>query len=485
MFIVKCNTTFLKPSLKKAAVVFMVAFFSVSTYGQKKYFAYDPKIPKWFPGLYYGPTSDSHFLYGTSQTKYSDPKKPLSQNIYLYRLEDHSSTHLAHHEVSTRLDSTGSSAIEFIEAKNKTYIISAGSLFITDGTPSGTKLLKSFGIRYCCGPNGSDLSRISPLFVDNDDLYFTYEDSLNTEYAGRDRPSSVSLWKTNGTQSGTRQISKSISEKYPYTYNFIGNAFINYSFDPNTLFYFSKGGLWKSSQNNRPFITLDDDLTASVIDSQTVTTSRGNFMCGLNYNKTGNALWRFSNSGNFEIIADGCDAIINTFDNRVFYTVNNQIWETDGTSLGERRLINFRGYEYENGISSCKAGNNLFIGMRKSNSTKNQFIKIGENGIFEDLSAIVNPHLGSRIEISCIKNKVLLRPALNNDRFLTFNLKNAELGRVLNDEPKQLRNTKANYILAQNFRSYRRWWLHRPFLLLETAPNQPNLGALLLLLDED
>lgn len=473
MFIVKCKASFLKLPLKKAAVVFLVAFFSISAYGQKFYLAYEPKIPEHSHAMYYGPISDSEFLYGTSS---SEGSSSYSQKIYLYRLENHSSTQLLEVRIPTLEDYLPLPRMQFIKDKFKSYIIANGKLIVSDGTPDNTKILKSFGTRYCCGFNGSNMSRISFLRIIDGNLYFSYEDSINTDDPYRQYINSMSIWKTDGTQLGTRQISRSINDYS--TGHFLGNVFINQSVAPNTAFYFSKGGLWKSSQNTKPFITLGDDLTKSFIRSRTVTTTRGNFMCGPNYRKSGKALWRFSNSGKFEIIANGCDAIINTFSNSVFYTIGNQLWETDGTSLGERKLLDLT--KNQNRISACQINGSSFLNFSYYNSKNTKFIKIDKNGIIEDLSSLVNFNLGENSNISCIKDKILFswyqRPQ-HHVSYLLFNPANKQVEKVIKRKPKQVENSNKNFILAQS-REYL-----RPFLLSETAP--PFLPSTLLLFDED
>lgn len=190
MFVAQRKTTFLKRPLKRITAVFLIAFFSISAHGQKFYLTYDPKIPKHSFDLFYGPIGDSEFLYGTSS---SEGSSFYSQKIYLYQLKNHSSTELLKVKIPISEMYLPPPVMQFIKDKFKSYIIANGKLIVSDGTPDNTKILKSFGTRYCCGFNGSNMSRISFLRIIDGNLYFSYEDSINTDDPYRQYINSMSI----------------------------------------------------------------------------------------------------------------------------------------------------------------------------------------------------------------------------------------------------------------------------------------------------
>lgn len=474
-------------SLFRRRVVFLLGIlvcFDASSQGFYSSSGPDIPIPVDNKVYYFGPIDESKFLYGVTKREgghlqdFINGPVSYSQTIYSYKIDTHTSTKLI------KLDFTESDFspelvripdfIRFVVGEKKSYIFASGRLLVTDGTPDGTKQLGAFGTRYCC-QIGSQMSRIYPLRLDGGDLYFRYQDAIDASDPYFQYVDSIAIWKTDGTAAGTKKVTQSFTDLESITY--ASNIFVNRYVDSSHAFYFAKGGLWKTGTDRfRPFIELDDDRVDSFSSGAVATIQTGNFFCGLNYNKTSKALWRFSNSGKLALIADGCDLVWSVGD-RLFFSTGNELWETDGTSLGEQLL--FR-HKEKSDITSCKIDESIYFVLNNYRSNEKQFFQVNQLGRVLDRSEeLLNTQELSTV--SCLDRYILLESSSSkgfSHSPILFNPENRKGARVLNlGKGDRWSGPREDSTLLYRYTS-------RPIFLSMTAP--PGLpSTLIMLLDED
>jgi ELWxxDGT repeat protein len=277
--------------------------------------------------------------------------------------------------------STGKVLLDFnhsanVEMNGKFYFAginaSAGSeLWVTDGTDAGTYLVKDIKP----GPAGSNLSvpnerGICPVV--NNILYFLADDGVNGSQ----------LWKSDGTEAGTQMV-KVIRNGGLNEVGFPSISDSNFHVGDNFYFIANDGThgleLWKT-RGTSATTQLVADLNPGPGSTQFGPSCLS--LCGVlvfmaNNGQTGMELWRTAGSAEntflLKDIAPGPNSSLNddndqlnslTFKNRIYFTAfeggaqnyeNEQMWVTDGTPAGTKRVTNSN---YMNGGFHAALANN-------------------------------------------------------------------------------------------------------------------------------
>lgn len=451
---------------------------------QEFYAASGPNIPSPSNNSIYrfGQIDDSRFFYAVTEAEDAllssfvlGSTFTYAQTIYLYDVNTHTSTKLielnfTNSDFSPELVKIPT-IVRFMTSQSKSYIVASGHLLVTDGTPQGTRVLRDFGTRFCC-QLGTQSRRIEPLVLDNGELYFTYDDVI-TSFTFTQQVDSISIWKTDGTVSGTQKVSPSFTDL-----NLLGparNVFLNRNVDPNRAFYFSEGGIWKTDiSNHNLFIALDDDRVEVFSKEEVITTSKGNFFCGLNDDKNDNALWRFSNSGKLTLIAERCDEVF-AFGDRLFIRADGEIWESDGTNLGERLLFRYGERQHFN-LSSCLIEDDIyfiFSDFSDSRGDAELFFQVSQAGNVLDRSDEIQSIEGHPV-VSCLNENIVFNSHRVSKPPILFFPKNGKTAKVLNaNNSIRFSGQQEDSLLMYRF-------IARPIFLSKTA--SPSLPSILMML---
>ncbi|TPD66054.1 ELWxxDGT repeat protein [Flavobacterium microcysteis] len=246
--------------------------------------------------------------------------------------------------------------------------VNGQELWITDGTPEGTNLLKDIFV-------GPESSAPFASFVFNNYVYF----ACNDEVHGRE------LWKTDGTAAGT-QLLKDINPGSGIGYHG-GHKFIIF----NNNFYFfgtdggNKPGLWKSDGTTAgtQFVkNLNPNGLSSASEMNGSVTSSYFVFVGFT-NTTGEELWKSDGTSAGTIMLKDInplaysglsneDTEFVTFNNKVFFTAQNSIydeelWSTDGTTNGTQLVKDIYPGSYGSSLSKLTLANNYLIFTARDN----------------------------------------------------------------------------------------------------------------------
>ena len=213
--------------------------------------------------------------------------------------------------------------LQFETTNGVTLIDILGQLYATDGSTAGTRLLADYGYSATGGTLGITYSNIHRLTATEGQFYY----SVDPDDA--DDSSRLTLYSTDGTQQGIRQID--LDEQFFYEF---GDAFSH----QGQVFIFgnaigSQPSLYTVGDRLVPFNTLsNEDLRFFGID--VVRTSKGIFFCEQG------KLWRLSNALTLAVVADNCGDFnyLTTNDDKLFYENDNKIWSSNGL-VGDQTLI--------------------------------------------------------------------------------------------------------------------------------------------------
>ena len=391
--------------------------------------------------IYYGPRDGARFLYLVTDIKsYQRGSIAYSNILFLYDIAKKESTQLI------KLDFTEAdfsrpliripNSPEFVTGLSKSYVTISGHLLVTDGTRLGTKVLGNFGTRYCCA-RGDQRSRIYIETVVGDDLYFTYEEDIDTSYPYLEVVNSIALWVSDGSVEGTRKVSHSINDQYGPS-----NVFANQYVDSGSVFYFTNEGIWQvGNDETSPFIPLEPEFVRSVssLNRDIKTTVNGNFFCG-SVADGETALWRFSNSGKLNAIMRGCDQLF-SHDNRLFVISGNGVYESDGRVLGAKLLFRFNNNVFLPGTLFCSAGDNAaFLATNRRDSSKGQLFEVDSTGSVINRSSEFVGFVGDRSRsFYCQGGHILVRELgsdYNRKTIYSYDLKSGKEARVLDRRTK-------------------------------------------------
>lgn len=357
-----------------------------------------------------------------------------STDIYSYNIEQISSVLL----YSVPTISFGALAAQFSlgSTGKKAFLIVEGKLIVTDGTITGTNLIRDFGIGLCCLSTPSFSANATELGTVNNIFYFSAVELEFDENFG-DRRIREALWRSDGTLSGTFVITE------PETFQGAIMPFRHARFETESTFYFgSRNNLWKidSSGETELYHSFSDVEFRYLFPMvNVVSTSKGSFFCssGGNFPEFFDSqLWRIANDGVLSIIAEGCyPPSLDNISDRIYYENNEGLWFTDGTALGEVLI-----YPYALGRSGganvqCVIGQDSYrvlnTGERFTNTRKSLIVKISPNN---SVSLVQDALSKSTSGITnCLADSFVIN--INEDSeyeggFVLFNAKTNELSRV-------------------------------------------------------
>lgn len=268
----------------------------------------------------------------------------------------------------------------------KAYVSMLGKLILTDGTDSGTELLKDFGSYYSGGTLGYNYSNIhlEGAVWRGDTLYFIVEERFG-EYSYRD----TTIWRADGNR---------LSRISPLTSNeAVTNIFSIYQDRLGPLYYLTVSykdssyepvyKLWHKSGEDPPALirSLPSDYDYRSINA---TNRLGSYFHSvpINGKSIQPQLWRLSNAGSAEVIAD-CDTfchILPSNSSGVYFLDAEGFWYSNGF-LGNKTMV------YPNKNEGIYSRSDLMICQPAGDSvyliaSKNKIIKVDNQTQATDLS---------------------------------------------------------------------------------------------------
>lgn len=296
------------------------------------------------------------------------------------------------------------SVTQFASGNNKALVSIEGKLYSTDGTPSGTKLLKDFKYYSCCGGSlSTEFSRIKSINYINNHFYITIFDN-QFDYNSNNKPRSSELWVSDGTKQGTKKISSGhsyISSVFSARINNTDSiVFIDEKFSQNTNITTT---FWKISNSSNQAERLGSFLNTGSFGNS-VSTSRGTFICSAYRGSYGEVvsskLWRISNNGSLRIIENNCHehSLSKSLD-QLYYLDDNGLNVSNGSTNNSALLISSQIKENYFSIGTCASQNKVFYGFNAG-----KLIEIESGQI-----RIIQTPLSSRVILeSCFDNGFII-----------------------------------------------------------------------------
>lgn len=197
-------------------------------------------------------------------------------------------------------------------------------LWKTDGTQSGTKMIKVFQI---------EITRTAPYFIKN--IFGSTFFSITTEEYGRE------LWKTDGTTEGTC-IVKDINPGNNSSISAFDFIEIN-----ETLFFFADNGingyeLWKSDgtlAGTEMVIDIAKGKPSSYARSLSV--FNGTLIFVTNGGAYNSELWRSDGTKEGSFVIKGFESSPSTFtlfQGDIYFILDSRLWKSDGTEEGTAQV---------------------------------------------------------------------------------------------------------------------------------------------------
>ncbi|MFY0673354.1 MAG: choice-of-anchor D domain-containing protein, partial [Bacteroidia bacterium] len=227
---------------------------------------------------------------------------------------------------------------------NATTLQGGSELYITDGTTNGTQLLKD--IRP--GKLGSSPT---DMFLFDSEVYFNADDGTN----------GTELWKTDGTASGTVLV-KDINSGSGSSR---ASNFIEYKSD---LYFTGTGGLYKTDGTSSGTVNVSSNAAESSLSGYYV-------FGGSLYFEKDNYLWKSdgTSSGTSGVVSLGTNAgkvyFMGELNSKMIWAHENlstkmELWQSDGTSSGTSQIIDLNGGSPGVVASSIAAPNFIQIGSK-------------------------------------------------------------------------------------------------------------------------
>ncbi len=220
-----------------------------------------------------------------------------------------------------------------------------GKLYATDGTPSGTKLIRDFGSYSCCGSYPIIQSVIKSIQYIDSAFYIT----TNITDPFYPYSSKAELWRSDGTSLGTKKLGTTKFGSSQSRIRMVFSALIN---GKETILFIvgspSSGvEMWKINEDDST--SLMHQFAPNVFFTSlgtTVRNSNGTFLCsstlieGRPPEQTN--LWRISNNGTLTSIESGCfENTLALNEGRVFYLNQSGLQSTDGRDGNSKIELTF------------------------------------------------------------------------------------------------------------------------------------------------
>ncbi len=221
-------------------------------------------------------------------------------------------------------------------------------LYVSDGTPDGTKLLKNLS------EEGSGSPRY--FFVINNRLFFTATDGLH----------GLEPWTSNGTETGTymlKNINARTQDSQPAGYTGFGDKLVFTASNGNKVTMYGSDG---TAENTGPLISsVDTDSIPSTGMGSLIAYKKGIYFMGSTA-KHGAELWytegASENTYLFKDIIKGSNHSAPTFftimDNVLYFSIHNDFWghselyRTKGTVETTRQIKSLWGESARSNITS-------------------------------------------------------------------------------------------------------------------------------------
>lgn len=285
-----------------------------------------------------------------------------------------------------------------------------GRLYATDGTRSGTSLLKNFGtsidIISSLGILHSVIRDIK--FIDSN-FYIVTSEFGTTTVQGKQISQ---VWISDGTVSGTRLVSDN--------HNFISGLFSTNAFGKQTIHFIARNEnqeteLWRLDTNDRPSLVANFGINTRIdVANNTATNSKGTYLCSETFSTSSSSqtslttLLRVSNNGTVTTIESDCTPeTLATNHDFLFYSNRQGIWRTSGIN-GQKELlvseVNTRSY----GTNFCQNDDELTYLI----NNKLFSLKLAKLGTTNILTAGLQRSIHS-----CLGNKLVFRQNLSDTLF--------------------------------------------------------------------
>ena len=228
-------------------------------------------------------------------------------------------------------------------SNNSTGVNSPGrNLWKSDGTVSGTVMVKDIIPNYNGGNNRGAYNALTDLTAFEDTLYFFVDDGAAYGYGSYGNE----LWKSNGTNAGTVMV-KDINSGVD------GSSGVNLTVVGNTLFFLADDGingeeLWKSDGTNAGTVMVKDINNGVDGSSPSELTAVGNTLFFYaDDGSNGKELWKSDGTDAGTVMVKDINSgssgsspfQLTTVGNTLFFYADDgihgfELWKSDGTTLG-------------------------------------------------------------------------------------------------------------------------------------------------------
>lgn len=272
-------------------------------------------------------------------------------------------------------------------------------------------------------------------------------------WADRKQNNKISIWSSDGTVSGTKELAT-----LPSIYSSISMAFER----DDALYLFEENyngpnddtidhRLWKKTEGNSLELVHTYHYYGSNMSTSSgsvITTSNGSFHC-IRSTLTGDAdLWKIDKNDNTFIIALGCDAsTLFNHGEKIYYSNSAGLWFTDGTSKGEKLIFPLENTSFKRSDSkSCVIEGNIYKILSRATNTsthRNHLLKIDINNnkvaVIRDLTGSNVNKANNYVISGCFENALVLNneSELGKD-YLFYNAKTNTISTLpgfANDNP--------------------------------------------------
>jgi len=161
-------------------------------------------------------------------------------------------------------------------------------LWITDGTAAGTQLLKDV-FPGTAGGVFTSFSDAPNFYIFNNELYFT----------GANRSDDFELWKTNGTESGTKLVKNIAADGMTIFSSSFPTDYAEYQ---GALYFSCRKGLWKTNGTTAGTVLVEDKDPEDVFGLEPI-----------------------------DLVSNG---------DYLLFIQNTNLWSSDGTSAGTKKIQN-------------------------------------------------------------------------------------------------------------------------------------------------
>lgn len=255
--------------------------------------------------------------------------------------------------------------LHFTGGDGRALVDILGRLYVTDGTQEGTNFIGDFGFTDIGNVTSTFVSSVFPKHYSNGQFFF-YEHDFGFPSISKSR-----IWRTNGTQTGTREVKTDAGLKVLKILDSPdGQGAVVFANSPE------KGkGFWKiDSLSNAltEIISFEKGPTPRDIRVSSGTrVRRGLVFCREEYTEQdyNASLWRLSLNGTLVRLTEGCSSDqVAVGESVYFFKGVSELWRSNGSVAGTTKHIDL--YPNSAGIrtrraSLCALENSLFVSFMR------------------------------------------------------------------------------------------------------------------------